>query len=155
MLSSSFKLVEHIRVHTGEKPYCCEHCGCRFARREAMKLHVSMHLGQAHLCPMCGKTFPSEQQQREHTRRHSLGRQFTCDLCEAKFLSRSALSRHMSTHVNRKPFHCENCGAQFRRKDHLHKHMLRIHAGKFTSMLVGFLSILLSLEIYFQTVINV
>ena len=39
---AQYKLVNHFRVHTGEKPFVCTKADCRkrFARVENMRIHV-------------------------------------------------------------------------------------------------------------------
>jgi hypothetical protein len=117
--TTSGSLVNHKRVHTGEKPYPCDHPGCEaaFAGSGNLVNHKRTHTGEKPFpCdhPGCEAAFALRGGLVTHKRIHTGEKPFACDHpgCEAAFAKRGDLVTHKRIHTGEKPFACDHPGCE-------------------------------------------
>ncbi|XP_050302552.1 zinc finger protein GLI4-like [Anthonomus grandis grandis] len=103
--NARYKLLIHMRVHSGEKPNKCPFKGCNkaFSRLENLKIHQRSHTGERpYLCQFtgCSKCFSNSSDRAKHQRTHFDTKPYACQVlgCFKKYTDPSSLRKHVKNH---------------------------------------------------------
>ncbi|XP_026850701.1 uncharacterized protein LOC6598811 [Drosophila persimilis] len=106
--NARYKLLIHMRVHSGEKPNKCPFPGCNkaFSRLENLKIHQRSHTGERpYGCQYkgCLKAFSNSSDRAKHQRTHYDTKPYACQLpgCTKRYTDPSSLRKHVKNHALR------------------------------------------------------
>ncbi|XP_052745927.1 zinc finger protein 585B-like isoform X2 [Bicyclus anynana] len=123
-------LLRHIKTHTGEKAFSCELCNFKCVQKSTLRQHIKTHTGQKpYSCELCNYKCALKGNLLRHNKIHTGEKSFSCELCDYKCAQKGTLLQHIKTHTGQKPYSCEICNYKCARKGTLLQHNIT-HTGE-------------------------
>lgn len=121
----------HMKRHLGlTKMFSCNICGKGFERDITLRQHIRTHTGERpYKCTFlgCDKTFVAHSNKIDHEKLHLDYRPYECNICHNRFKLKGHLKQHKTTHNKQKAYTCDLCFNGYSRKWNLITHLEQQH----------------------------
>lgn len=114
---SSTSLKVHSRIHSGDKPFKCQQCDLKFATKGTMTRHMTSHsTARTYMCPYCPKTFKAVLSCKSHIKTHQT------ELKDRATQDEERIAQEGVSLLLPQPHVCRNCKSTFPNKVELTRH---------------------------------
>ena len=121
---SKLDLIEHVYLHTGQKPYMCSFCNQKFSQKDSLNEHLKfVHKCKVSICSQCDQAFATKSALNIHMRQHKDQSLYKCNQCSKLFVQEHLLNSHLRTHIDQNNYRCPICRKKFQSKRSLSLHM--------------------------------
>ena len=99
VFSDSKSLKKHVQaIHSKLKPYICNVCNHKSARKAMLQLHMRQHTGdKPYSCDSCDYKTGDHNSLRRHKRRHTGDKPYKCPLCPYAAIQSSSYKSHLKS----------------------------------------------------------